>query len=715
MLCEICVGALHHRKGWVRNDGDDAEDPHVLLAHHTSAASLESSAREACEMCYPFWSQFTDEEQTRMREMDTQWTSRHEPIPRQPGARLDGFIGLVTICAAVNIGKDAAQESAGLDVFISVSFETEYRDGIPELRDLSKTFVMLRGPGRESEMMVPFSSTSTASADSWRQVTKWMQLCTSSHSACNVEAATGWHPTRLLDLANPESSLDTFRVVVTKSLDLRATARYTTLSHCWGTAQFLQLRKSTFDELTAGIKLDRLPKTFREAMRVTRQLGVRYLWIDSLCIMQDRDDMSDWLIEAGQMHKVYTHSYCNISAAGAVDSSRGLFFDRDPQLSHSGEVRMCVEGLGLSPDGGVDYIDCSIVDINFWGNSIGKCPLNTRGWVLQERLLSPRVLHFAKNQLFWECREHSAAECYPDRLPRSVRNSLPAMFKKLDPASRSKNLHRRGGNGDESMFYHQVWNSIVRAYSATRLTHGSDKLIALSGVAKYFAPRIGDVYVVGMWRKYLASSLLWHVKDEAQGDGSASNRPEVYRAPSFSWASVDGQVVTEPPAHPDLLLFKVVDFHLDYVSADTTGLVKSGYIDIRGQVRPFEMLVKYTLQLQQLYMVVNGVTVKDPTKQEWDNGPLVHLDVGQQSFVAENADNLLFYLPARKQRTFEEHVSFILLAALDPSQAIFRRIGLAVATNNTEVQMLSRDAICGSKEVDNMENNKGYVRTIRII
>ncbi|KAK2040738.1 heterokaryon incompatibility protein [Colletotrichum somersetense] len=673
------------------------------------------SACEACEVCYPFWCLVDEGSRSSMKKFDHEWTSRYHAskTSRRPGQLLVDFTGLVTICAIINIDQEASAESNGLDLLISVTFESDYRDEISTLKDISGTYVVLRGPDRDMGRMTPFSSKSTASVESWSKATNWIQQCTSGHLACNVEANAGsWHPTRLLDLAYPTSTSNTFRIVVTSETGIGPDERYTTLSHCWGSAQFLQLKKSTYDEFQKGVRLDKLPKTFQEAIQVTRRLGVRFLWIDSLCILQDRDDLSDWLVEAAQMHKVYSHSFCNISAAGARDSSKGLFLGRDPRISHTTDVRICLEGLGLQSETGC--MDCSILDLIFWGNNIGQCPLNTRGWVLQERLLSPRVLHFARDQLFWECREHTAAECYPESLPMALRNGVPANFKKLDPVARSSRLAASGITSNDPMFYHGVWNSIIRAYSNTRLTKSSDKLIALSGVAKYFATRINDFYVVGMWRRYLASSLLWQVEKQAQVDGSPSTRPETYRAPSFSWASVDGAVITAPPTDTNLLI-EVVDFHLDYVSADTTGLVRGGYIDLKGQVKPFEMVVKYILQLQQLFLLVDGVIVRDPKKKDWENGPFVHLDVGQTSFDNENAKKTLYYIPAQKQKAPEDYVSYLLLYALDASKSTFRRIGVAVTAEAAEVEILNRPTPKQGHQSGTDSEANGDVRTIRIV
>src|SRR5579859_4557773 len=170
-------------------------------------------------------------------------------------------------------------------------------------------------------------SMNTGSEEAWLTASNWLESCLSQHNTCNVEARKeSWYPTRLLDLGVENAMVDDVRLIVTATEP--PAGRYATLSHCWGSAQFIQLNRSTFNQLRGGIHVNEMPKTFSDAVQVTRRLGIRYLWIDSLCIFQDKDDLSDWLAEAALMHKVYSYSFCNISAAAATDPSKGLFFSR---------------------------------------------------------------------------------------------------------------------------------------------------------------------------------------------------------------------------------------------------------------------------------------------------------------------------------------------------------------------------------------------------
>jgi hypothetical protein len=151
---------------------------------------------------------------------------------------------------------------------------------------------------------------------------------------------------------------------------------YATLSHCWGGASFLHLTRASLPNFSNGISLIDLPKTFREAIFVARRLDIRYLWIDSLCIMQDRDDLTDWYNEASMMDQVYIQSVCNISATDARDSSEGLFRNRYPQHLNPAHVDLCVNDVECS----TQYINCTVFDPDLLSRNISRTAAGRRGW-----------------------------------------------------------------------------------------------------------------------------------------------------------------------------------------------------------------------------------------------------------------------------------------------------------------------------------------------
>jgi len=386
----------------------------------------------------------------------------------------------------------------------------------------------------------------------------------------SIENSTGkkFYPTRLIELPpydlttvnEAARKLDEVRLITTKDQpnnfrDNPDRLHYVTLSHCWGKGEFIHLCERNQQEFHERIPLNSLPLTFRNAIEFARRLSetVRYIWIDSLCIIQD--DPSDWLRESVQMYQIYRNSYCNISATAATDSKKGLYnkLDRDPQLLWEEQINLNIDGIPgarpkqkLKKEIGLEapIRRCKILDLSFWDREVEDAPVNRRAWVLQERLLAPRVLHFCQDQIAWECYHLDAAECLPHGISkmelRSGNVRERARLKSLMP----NDYGPKPVEVDKlevSNSVHESWKRVIERYSRTGLTKESDKLIALAGIAELLSREIRGLYVAGMWEKYLASQLLWRV-DPIYENGQLSNpsqRPTSYRAPSFSWAAVD--------------------------------------------------------------------------------------------------------------------------------------------------------------------------------
>lgn len=183
--------------------------------------------------------------------------------------------------------------------------------------------------------------TASNSTSAWNTIFKWLNNCVHKHELCTkLESSrdTKWYPTRLLDLGNPTN--ESRKINVLETANKKLGGHYITLSHCWGNGRHLRLTKENKAALLNEIPS--LPKTFAEAISASRKLGVRYLWIDSLCIIQD--DPEDWNREAALMHRVYMNAWCNISAAASQDSSEGLF--RERQANAIGELVVNLKRIG---------------------------------------------------------------------------------------------------------------------------------------------------------------------------------------------------------------------------------------------------------------------------------------------------------------------------------------------------------------------------------
>lgn len=309
---------------------------------------------------------------------------------------------------------------------------------------------------------------------------------------------------------------------------------------------FLRLAKNKLTSFRVDIPHEELPKTFQDAIFIARYLGFQYLWIDSLCIIQD--DKDDWDRESTLMTDVYGGSDLNIAAVSAKDGSVGCFFQRD---------RKWRSQLTLASDGMEMLYD--VLPANM--QSPRRTPLFHRGWVIQERYLSRRSLYFHEHQIFWDCREHS--KCESTNSESHVMRSLvmsPLLF---------------GSPFMSGEITLDNWWTIVQRYSRMRLTRATDRLVAIGGLAKAIQAQIGDGYFSGMWRRDLELQLLWYGRSLAEN--------EAYVAPTWSWASLGTPCALYAPDELKLdnfteLCVQICDANVEYASSGAFGQVKGAVI-----------------------------------------------------------------------------------------------------------------------------------------
>lgn len=291
---------------------------------------------------------------------------------------------------------------------------------------------------------------------------------------------------------------------------------YLSLSHLWAAESVLRLTTSNQSQLMQGIPLANLSPTFRDAISFTQQLGIRYIWIDSLCILQDSP--VDWAVESAHMNRVYKHSTCNIAATAASNYSPGLYQRRDPRMVTPYSTLIEREGYKR-------IYTFSLSDDHY--NALGKASLNVRGWVFQERMLSLRTLHFS-SQLIWECRMLQACETYPEGFPRA-----PITLVGLDePSWSNSKLWEADIDTDPA----SMWALLLGSYCKTKLTRSSDRLAAIAGLAQEVHAHTGDEYLAGLWKQQLPASLCWmSLGTETSGEFT---RPDIYRCrlPSYIYS-----------------------------------------------------------------------------------------------------------------------------------------------------------------------------------
>ncbi|KAG5770216.1 hypothetical protein H9Q72_002790 [Fusarium xylarioides] len=434
-------------------------------------------------------------------------------------------------------------------------------------RDLSSLVTPI-GPGSQDTL-----------SDTGRTfVTKNLKSCKKNHKICQAsQLKRAIVSSRLIDEGNSMSSV---RVINTKDISVEP---YATLSHCWGDLKVIKLNKDTMPALYHGINTATLPTTFAHAVEVVRFLRLRYLWIDSLCILQD--SAQDWETESSKMGSIYGHAYINIAASSARDSSGGLFFDRDASNPKSQAIPVTLESAkdnissrGIQP--GRYYL----MNQNLWGSAMAN-PLNARAWVMQERLLSPRILHFTQDRIFWECLEEKSCEGLSSLRGNLVRQASTLQLRTEVDMTRLRNIVVSEATGARSMDwyreFHVAWDQLIERYSKCGLTKEGDKVIAIHGLIKRLEDAIPDRCHAGHWESQMPASLCWHVN---WGDPDASKTPIHHRrshewlAPSWSWAGVKVPVCCRIPVDG----IRVVDVVSIKTSCLSNGKLQSSQLRLRG-------------------------------------------------------------------------------------------------------------------------------------
>ncbi|KAK8013888.1 hypothetical protein PG990_007184 [Apiospora arundinis] len=263
--------------------------------------------------------------------------------------------------------------------------------------------------------------------------------------------------------------------------------KYITLSHCWGKTISGEhiTTTSNIDSRKSRINVSELPLNFRHAVQITRRLHVRYLWIDSLCIIQDSAE--DWRSESVKMGAIYQCSFLTISANMGGDSTCGCFNEKSqtrdqlPRFEVGGGQLIDITTQNAEGEPTTVYIlKQSTV---YTPAPLEFTPLSDRGWIYQERILSPRTLHFTPAQLVWECRRmYRMEDLMPTPYSDEISPTTSALLGKTYLASAGDLL--------------DVWQSeiVQRDYSGRVFTKSEDKLIAIAARTGTTPANVGLVF-----------------------------------------------------------------------------------------------------------------------------------------------------------------------------------------------------------------------------
>lgn len=383
--------------------------------------------------------------------------------------------------------------------------------------------------GRATHKLYPEIPSSTGSQETLGLARDWYCQCHRNHPECsphkNFELTRGckWYPPRLLDLSTPQP-----RLVTRDNMDDHQ--EYATLSHCWGPDTFTVLtdtRLASFQQ--DGIPVADLPQTFQDAVNVCRSMRIRYLWIDSLCIIQSGlGSWKDWADHVVRMCSIYGLSDLCIATAAASKATDPAFTLRNTQAVEPVWVFIRPADSDLS----VKRTSHLVVPADLAICGYRTAPLASRAWALQERLLSPRILTFGKEQIFWECKwteGHNYCETFPSGVLAPCYSRGP--FALPDPIV------------NEFDWYH-IWQALIDTYSECQLTRSNgDKFAAFAGIALITSVEFQRRrYIAGVFDFELPQALLWNVRVGAVPTSRPLPTAEVYRAPTWSWGASDAPI-----------------------------------------------------------------------------------------------------------------------------------------------------------------------------
>lgn len=331
------------------------------------------------------------------------------------------------------------------------------------------------------------------SADNVALITPWLQECNENHKRCNTSGAP-YSPTRLVDVGNSNEDIH----LVLRGDSPRS---YAALTYCWGKPSaswpsFKTTKSNIKARLSSIPASELLLPTLQDVIQATRSLGMQYIWIDSLCIIQDCSD--DWKKESADMKHIYANAYMTLSAIAARTLAEGFLVRPSPC---SVEMPLVIKkGASDSVETGVAYFSYPspsnitlIVDHTEWAS---------RAWTFQEQTLSRRILYFTDQFVCFECGTHSKVE-------HGSKDLTEGTLRLPRPQAGDELRVRRPKDIWQSENIYQEWYWTVDNYTLRSLTYSEDRLRAISGLAHQFAQVIpDDVYLARLWKKDLLASLL---------------------------------------------------------------------------------------------------------------------------------------------------------------------------------------------------------------
>lgn len=459
--------------------------------------------------------------------------------------------------------------------------------------------------------------------------TQWasdlISKCTSLHEECNSQVEHEFLPTRLINIqpneegVNPRLSLQSSRVVPPGS-------QYVALSYCWGDHKPACMTTQFDDKTSIPLVWSDLPRTFQDAANFTQALGIEYLWIDSICIIQG--DSKDWNQEAPKMNAVYKNSYVTLAGLCGYDSRNGLRTISMEESSSPIVQLRTAQGTCVLYSRMYHYLESGSLG-DPMDNSKYCCPsypLLSRAWTYQERIVSSRVIFFTESEMMYQCQRHVTCECGSSRDYYGDNSDTISSLNKSKIWSATTRPPDLGSDSPRSPISQtlcrkrmesvaRIWrDNVVPEYSRLAVSESRDRLPAVGALAKQFQDaRPCEEYLAGLWSGTLLEDLLWECKMVFYDREGLTNKETLARydgLPTWTWASVPSAVIYRPiTAAVPKARFKA---QCKYTNNEKFGTLESSRLELEGNVLVCTLeWIKETDGLRPRLFFQNGDVLKE--------------------------------------------------------------------------------------------------------
>lgn len=484
------------------------------------------------------------------------------------------------------------------------------------------------------------------SSEACRLALDLLQDCLTNHQECPRSDRVTVLPTRLIDCSDPKRP----RLVATNGTN----GLYASLSYVWGEDQPSKTIKATLATYLAGIDVGLIPQTIYDAIKITNIFGIQYLWVDSFCIVQD--DKQEKRREVAQMRRIFADAYVTIVASSAPNSTSGFLQNRISQ--HEKDTSLPY----VCQDGQLGTVKLYPMSRNL---AYEVEPVDQRAWCLEERLLSPRKFVYTGQTLEYHCRtdRHRIGNAI---LGSRTGTQIPKIM--FGTSSEIAEVISKW-SALEWEELHWIWTDIIRSYTSRMVTNADDKLLALSGLAQVFHQfwRNGR-YLAGLWEESMPYELCWF-NNKVDVTSVLYPRPDIYLAPTWSWASIVG-IVRTPSIHRFLRPNYVAN--LKQKSTIQHCEVLECTVTLEHESLPYGRITSATLRLSVVMAEV-----------EWSHYlPNPHL------FVRENTTPLRFFVADPDTRK-EGPISILGIVYVDSAEDVTGPVWIVPVLWNEKMQAMA--------------------------